>query len=284
MIILNSLTKNIKDGFKAPTGDSNRETPTKGALRFNTETGKPEVYAKGRGWRRASVSEIPAYVTDGLVLNLDAGNLNSYDGSGATWSDLSQEGNDGTINGATYDSNGYFSFGGSDYVSISHDSTLHQNTLTWEIWAYRSDWSSSGNGGTLQTLISKAQQSGYGLYYDKNTSRIRFEIHSGGSWRTLTYNFGSLSSGWHHFMGSYDGSTVKIYADGSLEGTLSHTGTIYYNYSQPVFIGAEAGTGNTPDSSYKFTGSVALTRLYNKALSSDEITQNFNASKARFGL
>ena len=40
MINLNSLTKNIKDGFKAPTGDSNRETPTKGALRFNTETGK----------------------------------------------------------------------------------------------------------------------------------------------------------------------------------------------------------------------------------------------------
>ena len=282
MRTIHSLSENFSDGLLFPKGTSaERGNPEAGYFRYNTETKGIEVY-DGTSW--SSMDNTPSYVTDGLVLNLDAGNLNSYDGSGTTWSDLSQEGNDGTINGATYDSNGYFSFGGSDYVSISHDSTLHPEALTLDIWVYRSDWSSSGNGGTLQTLISKAQQSGYGLYYDKNNSIIRFEIHSGGSWRTLNYNFGSLSSGWHHFMGSYDGSTVKIYADGSLEGSLSHTGTIYYNYSQPVFIGAEADTGNTPESSYKFTGNVALTRLYNKALSSDEITQNFNATKTRFGL
>lgn len=43
-------------------------------------------------------------------------------------------------------------------------------------------------------------------------------------------------------------------------------------------------TGNTPESSYKFTGSVALTRLYNKALSGEEVTQNFDAKKSTFGL
>jgi hypothetical protein len=48
----NDLTKNIKDGLKFPTGTtSERGNPSKGSLRFNSETGKPEIYAKSRGWK-----------------------------------------------------------------------------------------------------------------------------------------------------------------------------------------------------------------------------------------
>jgi len=135
MINLNSLTKNIKDGFKAPTGDSNRETPTKGALRFNTETGKPEIYAKGRGWRRASVSEISAiYTHDNLVAFYDASNadttgdtsdqyysdvslllhMNGTDGS-TTFTDSSSGNRTVTGNGNAAISTDQFKFGGSSY-------------------------------------------------------------------------------------------------------------------------------------------------------------------------
>jgi Tol biopolymer transport system component len=52
MINYNDLTKNIKDGLKFPTGaTSERGNPSKGSLRFNSETGKPEIYAKSRGWK-----------------------------------------------------------------------------------------------------------------------------------------------------------------------------------------------------------------------------------------
>ena len=64
----------------------------------------------------------PEINEDGLILVLDAGNTKSYPGSGTTWSDLSGNGNDGTINGATHTSGtgGYFDFDGSnDYVSFS---------------------------------------------------------------------------------------------------------------------------------------------------------------------
>ena len=56
----------------------------------------------------------PRIVTDGLVLALDAANTKSYGGSGTTWTDLSGKGNNGDIDGATHNSDGYFSFDGSN--------------------------------------------------------------------------------------------------------------------------------------------------------------------------
>jgi hypothetical protein len=50
-------------------------------------------------------------VVEGLVLALDAGNSKSYPGSGTTWTDLSGQGNNGTITGAVY-TNGSFDFDG----------------------------------------------------------------------------------------------------------------------------------------------------------------------------
>lgn len=56
-----------------------------------------------------ALAHSPKIITDGLVLCLDAGNTKSYPGSGTTWTDLSGQGNNGTITGAVY-SNGYFDF------------------------------------------------------------------------------------------------------------------------------------------------------------------------------
>ena len=53
-------------------------------------------------------------VTDGLVLYVDARNTSSYSGSGNTWNDLSGQGNNGTITGATYNNSGWFNFDGSN--------------------------------------------------------------------------------------------------------------------------------------------------------------------------
>ena len=81
----------------------------------------------------------PQINTTNLVLHLDAGNSNSYVGSGTTWTDLSGEGNNGTINGATYNSGdgGYFVFDGTDdavTVSAGSDFAYGTDDFTVEIW------------------------------------------------------------------------------------------------------------------------------------------------------
>ena len=85
------------------------------------------------------VPPTPSIVTDNLVLNLDAGDSNSYSGSGTTWTDLSGEGNHATlVNGPTYSSNdgGYLSFDGSNDHATLPAIDLTGNELTFAIWTY----------------------------------------------------------------------------------------------------------------------------------------------------
>ena len=83
------------------------------------------------------VTQAGGIVTDGLVLNLDAGNPQSYPGSGTTWTDLSGNGNNGTLlNGVGYDSDngGSLVFDGSnDYVTtpLFGDSTTNRTFSVW---------------------------------------------------------------------------------------------------------------------------------------------------------
>ena len=73
-------------------------------------------------------------INSGLLLHLDAGNSNSYSGSGNTWNDLSPSGNNGIINGATFNSsNKSFDFDGSnDYVGLNAVLSQGQNVYTIE--------------------------------------------------------------------------------------------------------------------------------------------------------
>ena len=75
----------------------------------------------------------PRIVTDELVLALDAGNTKSYPGSGTTWTDLSGNGNDGTLlNSPTFNSanGGYLDFDGTnDYVNCGNSSVFNQSEV-----------------------------------------------------------------------------------------------------------------------------------------------------------
>ena len=77
-------------------------------------------------------------VTNGLILSLDAGDKNSYPGSGTTWYDLCGN-NDTTINGATYNSGGYFVLDGTnDYFQVTSNGTsdFGVQTFSIELWCY----------------------------------------------------------------------------------------------------------------------------------------------------
>ena len=112
--------------------------------KLNMDVGTVRVY--NRALSAAEVSQnynalaprfaVPQIVTDGLVLNLDAGNSASYPGSGTTWSDLSGNGRTATINGSPTFTNGYFDItGDTTYISLSNSGLVPRtNDFTYSCW------------------------------------------------------------------------------------------------------------------------------------------------------
>ena len=282
MRTIHDLSENFSDGLLFPKGTSaERGNPEAGYFRYNTETKGIEVY-DGTSW--SSMDNTPSYVTDGLVLNLDAGNLNSYGGSGATWSDLSQEGNDGTINGATYDSNGHFTFNGSSSV-VSLDSTPFKFTESFSVstWVKVNSFAGSYNRVIDMSYYPSSNGAGWALTQYYNTSTIEFRLDDVAAAASIATNTLTLST-WYNIVGVYNSvsNLGKIYVNGLEVDSSSTSGVLDYTGVNNLRIGAT--TENNSSDTRFFNGDVSKVQIYNKALSSDEITQNFNASKARFGL
>jgi hypothetical protein len=103
--------------------------------------------------------------------------------------------------------------------------------------------------------------------------------------QNLTYP-GSISyDTWYHIIHTYDGSNQYMYVHGSLAASGITSGNILHNDNNTkVTIGADYEVGYNSGLNGFMKGRVGLVRLYNRALSQAEVTQNFNDSRARFGL
>ena len=276
MRTIHSLSENFSDGLLFPKGTSaERGNPEAGYFRYNTETKGIEVY-DGTSW--SSMDNTPSYVTDGLVLNLDAGNLNSYDGSGVTWSDLAQDGNDGTINGATYTSNNSFDFDGSnDHINLtSHSSEFDFGTGNFSAEA----WVKGSVNGDFRCIFWHHYDPGFTLittYGQSPNGAVRFWL--GGT--VVNGNTSILDNTWHHVIVTRDGATVTIYVDGAQDASSS----AFSGKSATTTIAQAAiGQYNVSYTSYPFDGEISVVRIYEKTLTAEEALINFNATKTRFGL
>jgi hypothetical protein len=225
----------------------------------------------------------PKIVTDGLVLCLDAADRNSYAGSGNTWTDLSGNGNSGTlVNGVGYnsDNGGSLSFDGvNDYVNTSFSENIVTTGFTFSFWFY----------GTKSTVHFPAQ---FFVNADSNTI-FRVERFSAGS-NTIEFghspNGGSIGANelrsynfpnnvWTYCSLVYDGNYKYIYKNGVLDVTSSSGQTLTYYSGAFLRIGARQNAALLP-----FAGNMPNISMYNRALTNSEIRQNFEATKGRFGL
>jgi hypothetical protein len=222
---------------------------------------------------------IPDIVTDGLVLNLDAGNPYSYlqGSSGTTWTDVSDQGNNGTlINGASH-SNGTMVFDGvDDYARVSDVNTASEISI--EGWVY------ANSVGSFNAIASQFQadtlaESSWVL--ETVGSDIRLYITNNSLLSFASTSFSTLV--WTYIVGTFNGTTIKIYKNsvlGGITGTIAGLNDSNLNinigalYSQN---GSEGGTG-------LWNGKIANVKIYNRALSQAEITQNFNATRGRYGV
>ena len=226
----------------------------------------------------------PRIVTDGLVLCLDANSKRSYPGSGTTWYDLINEQN-GTVNGPTYNSSGYFDLDGSnDYVDFADHSTFEVTAVTLSVWIY---YDSSGTYGTHATIFGRqgGGNSPYKLriYNSGTTAQIGLQIYDT-TYRQgpkITPNTTFDHDKWVYISCTYEydsSASQKIYVNDSLADSNTTGGG---NIDTSSSYGFEIGRSNT--NAY-WGGNFAIGHIYNRALSLSEISQNFNAQRGRFGV
>ena len=216
-------------------------------------------------------------VTDGLVLCLDAANSKSIVSGSTTWTDLSRSNNNGTLrNGPTFDSGsgGSIVFNGStDYVSVSNN--INPTNITLDFF-YKTSVNSF-----YEYLVSNSRDccgtyNGYGLVIFDGTPRFLIWNSTAS---TVLGNPVTLNQ-IHHISATYDGIQQKLYQNGVLVNTLNTTLGIGNPPSYNLVIGA---LGYIPGT-YNITGNIYTSKIYNRALSSQEVLQNYNATKGRFGL
>jgi hypothetical protein len=217
----------------------------------------------------------PRTVTAGLILYLDAANPKSYPGTGTAWSDLSISGNTGTLtNGPTFNSanGGSIVFDGvNDYISISGSSII--TTGTFLIWVYR-----NGPQNNYSGLFYSRGTSVSGIGFYSTTNNLSYTWNNAPN--TYSFNSGLLVPNlqWSMCAVSVSASNAVLYV-GSSNGLLSSTNNISHSSSTINALRIASDNFWSP-----FKGSASLAMLYNRALSQEEILQNYNATKSRYGL
>ena len=215
-------------------------------------------------------------VQDGLVLNLDAAVDQSYPGNGTTWYDLAGSNSGTLINGPTFDrdNGGSIVFDGTDdRVDSTSPSELNNiSEITMIAWVIYDGI------GYYPKIMSRGHGLGTDFLRGNNNNALNFYYSSSSSVTDADYfseTVGpNLSSGWVcTAVTSKD--VVKFYKNSELVYTSSsittNTGT-----SSTLTL------GNRPGGGRNFNGKMAIAMVYSRALTPDEIRQNYNATKGRF--
>jgi hypothetical protein len=230
----------------------------------------------------------PNVVTDGLVLHLDAGNSSSYNSSGyyydcgygcqyyssnpgctncnSQWKDMSGFGNDWGVAG-TYNNGTFFTYNNTQLSrSASSDwATTSQRTI--DTWFYPTF--GGINTGCCETIFGQ-----YWFRFFMIGQNIYTMIGFDGAYYqhpayTISYDT------WHHIVGMRRGNSYIIWIDGvEMYNTTFGSGMSLYDPSGTYYI-------SNPSHSNVRIGSV---KIYNRGISDQEIRQNFNAGRQRFGV
>lgn len=202
----------------------------------------------------------PNIVTDGLVLYLDAANSKSYVSGSTTWRDMAGSNNGTLVNGPAFssDNGGSIVFDGiDDYTTIA----IPAESGTINFWFFYSQNTTQklimGGGGNMIYLGS----SGGGWHW--------FNFSSGDY--SFSRNFGNMSK-WVNMTATYSSTTINsMYIDGKLSYS-SNT----YSLPKPAIYYIASGIYNPQNTKF------SLITTYNRALSAQEVLQNYNATKTRF--
>jgi len=226
--------------------------------------------------------DYPTIVTNGLVLNFDAGFTPSYPKNGTTIYDVSSGGNNGTlVNGPTFSSTngGSIVFDGTNtYVAASFTNLGFDVPWTIGCWFNTSVAQSNSVGLFNLSYFPELMMTTDGKVFLWNSIGPDAGTVTGypSIMSTNSYNDGQ----WYYAVGSYNtGGLAKLYINGTLINYASYAPYGLRAIYNGVYMGSEFNNGPKI-----FNGKIASGIVYNRELSATEILQNFNAQKSRFGL
>ncbi len=253
---------------------------------FKGNLGSVKIYNKGlsateilQNYNASKKKFLPEenIVTNGLVLNIDPSNPNSYPGTGNTIYDLSGFGNTGTLSaGLTFSSlNGGSIVNDAGNKVLSYPSAnFSTNNFTMEAWV-----SVKSYPGTNAVFISNRGTSDNGWLLDvtfNKKGRIFIQRDAGTSYSLETINDLGLNK-WANLSVVRNGTNLSLYRDGIFQNST----TLPLNYNiQSAYANDYAlryFTSNGP-----LDGNISTIKYYNRALTQQEILQNYNATKKRF--
>lgn len=205
-------------------------------------------------------------------------------------------GNTMTIDKLTYNSNGTFSFDGSTgrYINLGTQLNGLGTTATIECWfkstaSDTSDFSllvGWGNGNSYYSNVGIGNWYGAhgdeSIYIGLNSSAVIASYRGGHS----LYHDGN----WHHAVFVMGPANYKIYVDGGDALPLTYAAGNSSTSVGDIFSFGQSGVtaeiGNRPYSGGNgpWTGEIPVVRIYSRELSPSEIKQNFNATRARYGI
>lgn len=276
-----NLTKGVSYTFRA------RQQEAAGGEAFYLYWRRPSQ-SSGSNWYQYSnevssvqmnrMYDIP---TSNLVAYLDASNSTSYSGSGTTWTDLSSNALNGTISNATYSpaNDGVFVLSGStnSYIEIPSTSLLsNKNTASFSIW-----FNSTRNPSPpYSCILGKSSSAGsyYGVTMLVGSSGYVTTVKTSNNSSNIDNFLSTNIDTWYNATITIDQSFVKNYINGILVSTSANNS----NWSMSNDV---TRIGASIDSYWSaFSGKIGAVLIYNKVLSSTEVSQIFESQKQRFGL
>jgi hypothetical protein len=213
-------------------------------------------------------------VTSGLVLALDAANRKSYPGSGTTWNDLSGLGNNGTFSQTPTFTNNAITFSPTT-ATMGNSGNTNSYMYCCEFWINLSSTVTSSTPGANFFNYDNNTQGycnfGAATIFVTGETLVFISRIASTYYRTAIKD--NINAGWNHIVFNWETTNYQFYINNSLktmydgDGVYAHTPLIYLN-----------------NFSINYAGDISFVKVYNRTLTSAEITQNYNALRGRFGI
>ncbi len=189
--------------------------------------------------------------------------------------DISGNGNNGTVNGATLTNNRFsipnkaYNFDGSTAdIQVSDSASLRPSAVSVQVWM-----KSTTVGGYLVSKSLNGGWSSYAIY--ASSGNLAFHIGNSAFFNVSPFASANVWDGnWHHIVGTYDGTTIRLYEDGVEVGTGTPDNRILDYSTDPLTIG-----NYQPTASYHFNGDLDDVRIYDRALTPSEITALYTVTQ-----
>jgi len=221
--------------------------------------------------------------TGGTITSVAGNTIHTFQSSGTfttlrsnAWRDISGQGNNGVcVNNPTYNNanGGFLTFNGTtQYVNCGAGTSLNVgNTITVNAWFF------VGSTAVYQPIVAKHTSDGtLGWEIANSSGGFRATLRPNATQIDLTGGVLALNN-WYMGTMTFDGTTLRLYLNGVQTGSATG-GPVILNSPQPLIIASREIGANF------FNGRIAQVSMYNRALSADEVQQNFNALRGRFGI